>query len=260
MQSGNNAEKSEKENQIIRKGKEKMKQRKAKEKAGAKIIPFGNAELPEAAASESFGKKEDLDGLDMLIKKASGTPRQRQENIRFFVLAGMAILMLVLMILCTVLSIRNAGNGVQVIYPESQGEVSLDNGENAGKEIDADALAKKILDSVAFDVALEKLDDSVAEGMIQTTDGTKLQIYMGNGTNADELVIMTAVSEKNAETNQEYVEEHLKEMKKQFELYIPEQVKKIDNAVKIRTGCYVVVCITSDTETAKRTIESFMKA
>ena len=82
---------------------------------------------------------------------------------------------------------------------------------------------------------------------------------MGNGTYADSLIVMTAANESDAETDQKNVESYLEEMKKQFNDYIPEEVKKIENAVKVRCGCYVIVCITSDTDTAKKTIDSFIK-
>ncbi len=242
MQSEIKAEKLEKENRIVNEGKKKLKRKGREPETKAKIIPFG--------------KQEDTGALE---KKTEKTPRQKQESIRFYIVTGMAVCVLFITGFCTVQSVRNIKNGTQVIELQAPNEVVQKNEEGAGKVLDMDALAKKILDNVAFDVALEKLDDSVAEGMVQTTDGTKLQIYMGNGTNADELVLMTATSEKNAETNQQYVEAHLNEIKKQFQLYIPEQVKKIENAVKIRSGCYVAVCITSDTETAKRTIDTFMK-
>ena len=82
---------------------------------------------------------------------------------------------------------------------------------------------------------------------------------MGNGTYSDELVVMTALSEEDAKQNQKNAETHLSEMQKQFKDYIPKEAKKIDSAVKVRCGCYVVVCVTNDAETAKKTIDTFLK-
>lgn len=134
-----------------------------------------------------------------------------------------------------------------------------DNSKNAGKSIDVDALAQKILDNVAFEAELNKLDDSVAEGMVGMAEGTKLQIYMGNGTFADELLIMTSRDEASAKKNMEHVNAHLKETAATFRDYLPEEAKKVEDAVSIRCGCYVIVCITSDYETAEKTINSVIK-
>lgn len=134
-----------------------------------------------------------------------------------------------------------------------------DNSKNAGKTIDVDELIQKVLDHVAFEVELNKLDDTVAEGMVETTEGTRLQIYMGNGTFADELLVMTAKSETDAKKNKEYATTHLEETKSAFRAYLPKEAEKIENAVSIRCGCYVIVCVTSDYETAEQTINSMIK-
>lgn len=134
-----------------------------------------------------------------------------------------------------------------------------DNSENAGKTFDVDELIQKILDHVAFEVELNKLDDTVAEGMVETTEGTRLQIYMGNGTFADELLVMTAKNETDAKKNREYAAAHLEETKSAFRAYLPKEAEKIENAVSIRCGCYVIVCVTSDYETAEQTINSMIK-
>ena len=157
----------------------------------------------------------------------------------------------------TVRSINTAGQ-MNVATAEPIKKIE-DNSKNEGKKIDIDDLVKKVLDQVAFDAELNKLDDSVAEGMIETTEGTKLQIYMGNGTYADELLVMTAKSSADAKENQEYAAAHLQEAKTTFRDYIPKEAKKIENALNIRCGCYVIVCVTSDYETAEQVINSVIK-
>jgi len=134
-----------------------------------------------------------------------------------------------------------------------------DNSKNAGKTIDVDALIQKILDNVAFEAELNKLEDSVAEGMVETAEGTDMRIYMGNGTFADELLIMTATDETAAKINMTNAKAHLEETKKAFRDYLPEEAKKIEKAVCIRCGSYVFVCVTSDYETADKTINSMIK-
>ena len=126
-------------------------------------------------------------------------------------------------------------------------EKVYDNSKNAGKTLDVDASD------------LEKLDDSVANGMVKTATGTKLQIYLGNGTYADELIVMTGKSEKDARENQQHVRKHFEDMKKSFEDYLPNEAKKIDKAVIIRCGSYLIACVTSDYEKAKDVITKAIK-
>ena len=122
-----------------------------------------------------------------------------------------------------------------------------------------DALVQKVQKEVQFESDLEKLDDSVANGMVKTATGTKLQIYLGNGTYADELIVMTGKSEKDARENQQHVRKHFEDMKKSFEDYLPNEAKKIDKAVIIRCGSYLIACVTSDYEKAKDVITKAIK-
>ena len=133
-------------------------------------------------------------------------------------------------------------------------EKVYDNSKNAGKTLDVDALVQKVQKEVQFESDLEKLDDSVANGMVKTATGTKLQIYLGNGTYADELIVMTGKSEKDARENQQF-----EDMKKSFEDYLPNEAKKIDKAVIIRCGSYLIACVTSDYEKAKDVITKVIK-
>ena len=122
--------------------------------------------------------------------------------------------------------------------------------QNVGKDLDVDALVRDLLGKVIFDTELKKLDDTVAEGMITAESGTKLQVYM------DEIVIMTAKNEADAKKNQENAKTHLEEMKTMFQDYIPKEAKKIEDAISIQSGNYVIVCITSDVNTADKIIKS----
>lgn len=207
------------------------------------------------------GKREEKK-IMARMGKTERTPRQRQEGIRLVCAVLMAACVLFTMgwgICQMVKNINTAGQYPYVNLNSPENEVVVNNSENAGKKIDTEKLAQKVLDRVSFDVELEKLEDSVAEAMITVAEGTSLQVYMGNGTHADELVIMTAMSEEDAKVNQTNAETHLAEMRKQFAEYLPEEVKKLDQAVQIRTGSYVIVCVTADADTAKKTIDAFLK-
>lgn len=184
---------------------------------------------------------------------------EKQASYRFYACILMAVFVIFVMGwgICQLVRAINTGEEQKILV--QPGEQVVDNSANAGKTIDVDKLVDTVLDSVDFEAELNLLDDSVASGMIETAEGTDLRVYMGNGTYADELVVMTALSEKDAQQNQKNAEAHLAEMQKQFNDYLPREAKKIDNAIQVRCGCYVVICVTNDTETASKKIDGFMK-
>lgn len=174
--------------------------------------------------------------------------REKKDNRRFLATAVMAVF---------VILVSGWGGLMQVSQLEGESsprESAVPQATASGNTVDIEALTKHLLEETEFDTKLERLEDSVAEGMVETEKGSKLELYMGSGTSSDELVVITAPDETAAENNQKAVETHFKEMKKSFEDYIPEQAKKIENAVIIRCGCYVVACVTKDADTAREMI------
>ena len=169
----------------------------------------------------------------------------------------MFVMVIVIFILGSIQLFRDIAK--QNTSNKAKTEKVYDNSKNAGKTLDVDALVQKVQKEVQFESDLEKLDDSVANGMVKTATGTKLQIYLGNGTYADELIVMTGKSEKDARENQKHVRKHFKDMKKSFEDYLPNEAKKIDKAVIIRCGSYLIACVTSDYEKAKDVITKAIK-
>ena len=200
------------------------------------------------------------------------------ERYRFPIVAGMCVFVLFVMIWSFTQTVKGINlekdNPVSAMEDQAQdkdsqkdedGQADNDNTEEpkeevkSGKEINMEALAKKLIKEVGFETKLAKLDDSVASGMIAAADGTELKIYMGNGSSADELILMKAESESAAQDNMKSAEEHLKEMQKSMEGYLPEQAKKIDNAVKVQSGTYVFICVAADTAKAKKIINNAVK-
>lgn len=133
------------------------------------------------------------------------------------------------------------------------------NTERAKETVDLKKVAKNIISEVSFASELKLQEDSVAGGMVDLAPNSSMQIYMGNGTYADELILIEADSEDNAKTNLENVTKHLREIKNSFQDYLPEEAKKVEDAVNIRYGKYVVACVTKDSENAKKVMDKQMK-
>ena len=204
------------------------------------------------------------------------TQAAAMERYRFPIVAAMCVFVLIVMVWSFAQTVKginlgndNTTNMTDVIEPEKDTQDDEGQAESteqpkedkvkSGKDIDMEALAKKLIKEVGFEKKLTKIDDSVASGMVAVADGTELKIYMGNGSSADELILMKAGSESAAKDNMKSAEAHLKEVQESMEGYLPEQAKKIDSAVKVQSGPYVFICVTSDTDKAKKIMNNAVK-
>lgn len=230
-----------------------MEQNKTKKLTNKAIAQKGMFDEEKAGAEK---KKP----ANIPVTKAESIKRVRPD-LRLFVLFVMGLFIVTIFGWGICQSVKDINTKDKIMeYRGTEGIKKVeDNSQKAGEAIDVEALVKKIQDKVIFEAELNKLGTSVAEGMVETAEGTKLQIYVGNGTYADELIIMTAKNENDAKRNQESVKTHLLETKKAFQDYLPEEAKKIEKAVSIRCGCYVIVCVTADYETAEKTINAFIQ-
>lgn len=130
----------------------------------------------------------------------------------------------------------------------------------AGDVLDTDVLAQTVLKEVSFDTKLAKADDTVTQSMVTAqSEDTKVSLYMGEGTCADELMILEAADEEHAKDEVATVQSHLGAMQQSFQDYLPKEAKKIDDAVILQKGKYIIACVTADAANAKKVIEEQLK-
>ena len=196
---------------------------------------------------------------------------EKYEN-RLYILYVMMIAVLAITVWGAVVTIKDMQN-VNINQPQDTKDRAADKDrDNSSSEVDdvvddtqsesvdMEQLAQEIIKGVSFETELSVIDNAVAEGMVELSQQSKMVLYMGSGSYSDELLLITSPDETAAEKDQDAVEEHLKDMRTSFESYIPEQAKKISDAVIIRSGCYVVACVTDDSENAKKIILSALDA
>lgn len=149
----------------------------------------------------------------------------------------------------------------QSVQPEKPSESEAEPHATAsGASVDIGDLTLRLLKEVDYETTLELMDSALADGMVDIAKDSVMELYMGEGTSADELLVIKSVSEAEAKKDQSAVEQHLKEMKKSFENYLPEQADKVGQAVIVRCGCYVLACVSSDAEHAQDIIvEAFQQ-
>ena len=127
--------------------------------------------------------------------------------------------------------------------------------ENVTPEELGDTLIKQI----SFDTELSAMDAEVSETMVGTqSKDTEVILYMGEGTCADELLVLRAADEDSAKAELDSVQQHLGEMQTSFEDYLPKEAKKIEDAVIVQAGNYVIACVTKDSENAQKAIDQIV--
>ena len=127
---------------------------------------------------------------------------------------------------------------------------------NGDKEISVDtkALAADIVAKVKFVATMNEIDSELLDINYTVEEGTTGVSYKAGGQVADEVTIFTAKDEESAKKMLDNVKEYIDEQKDIFVSYAPAEVAKLEKAIAIQKGKYVVFCVTADVENAKTII------
>ncbi len=116
----------------------------------------------------------------------------------------------------------------------------------AGKgKADTKKLAEKILKSIKFADELVQVADSIviSNYKIDPSKVCSAALLLGGGATAEEIAVFEAVNETEAKKLEELAKERIERRKKDFENYIPAELKKLNSPVIVRNGNIVAVCI-----------------
>jgi hypothetical protein len=127
------------------------------------------------------------------------------------------------------------------------------------KTIDAAALAETLTTDISYDDELELVDDDDVSMYIDLPDGVESVMYMGSGSTAEEVAVFTAADSDTAAETLESVQSYLDDQADSFEDYLPEEAKRVGNAVLEQKGNYVILCVSGESDTAKDLIEEAFK-
>ncbi|BBF44988.1 hypothetical protein lbkm_3728 [Lachnospiraceae bacterium KM106-2] len=114
---------------------------------------------------------------------------------------------------------------------------------------DVKNLAKEILDQGKFSDDMMLLDSDVYDAQFPDIDTTKVAkgaIYVSSGAATDEIIVLEAKSENDAKALEDAVMSSIEYQIDSNKDYLPKQVKKLQNPIKVVSGKYVIVCVTDD--------------
>lgn len=127
------------------------------------------------------------------------------------------------------------------------------------KTIDAAELAKSLASEITYDDTLEELDADEIAMYVEVPDDVSAVMYMGSGSTAEEVAVFTAPDEDTAKTMLGNVQSFLDDQAESFQDYVPEETKRVGNAVLEQKGNYVILCVSGDSDSAKKVIEEAFK-
>ena len=127
------------------------------------------------------------------------------------------------------------------------------------KTIDAQALAKSLATEIKYDDTLKELTADEISMLVDLPEDVDSVMYAGSGSTAEEVGVFTAKDSNQAKETMEDVQKYLDDQADSFQDYVPEETKRIGNAVLEQKNQYVVLCVSGDSDQAKEIIEKAFK-
>lgn len=132
-------------------------------------------------------------------------------------------------------------------------------GSSSPVSVDTAALTTSLTSDISYDNELSELSEDDITNYVTVEDGVKGVMYMSSGSTAEEVAVFTAPDEAAASTMKNNVQEFLNDQKTSFEDYIPEEAQRIDDAVLVVKGNYVILCVSGDSDKAQEIIDNAFK-
>ena len=133
-------------------------------------------------------------------------------------------------------------------------------GSKAGENIiDAQALADDLVNKVTYTDELNEIDSEMAGELYQIGTAENAYVYVSSGATAEEVAVFEFADTEAAEEAAKAADTRIQEQKDSFATYIPEEVDKLEHAILEQDGCYLVVCVTDDSDTANSIIDEYLK-
>ena len=119
-------------------------------------------------------------------------------------------------------------------------------GADKAKPIDTAALAGQLVEAASFGEPMNALDSAVALGLYGAGEGVTVTAYAGTGATAEEAAVFDCGSAEAAEALKASLEQRNEVRISQYADYDPEEVPKLENALIISGGQYVVLLVAQD--------------
>jgi len=122
-------------------------------------------------------------------------------------------------------------------------------------------LASDLRDSLTFQDNIAEIEPEMACTLygIKESDVEDTVVYISGGATAEEIAVVKAADKDAAKAVQNALEDRVKAQEKSYKDYNPGELDKLGKAVLSKAGNYVVLCISSDSDAAKKIISEYIK-
>ena len=128
-------------------------------------------------------------------------------------------------------------------------------GDKASATVDAEGLGKALAERVQFDTTVSAIDPG---NYLDLPQGCSAMAFMSDGSTMEEIFVVSCKDKTDASAVKIAMQELLDSQKQEAERYQPEEAERLGNAVFGTYGTCVVLCVTSDTDTANAVIKEYV--
>lgn len=121
-------------------------------------------------------------------------------------------------------------------------------------EINVEALAESLATEITYTGEMELIPEDEIDWYLDVEEGVTGVMYMVSGVSCEEVAVFEAPDEATATAMVENIEEQLADLEDQSAPYDPKVSKRMEDAVLEQSGCYVILCVSDDSETAKEIV------
>ena len=125
--------------------------------------------------------------------------------------------------------------------------------------VNAQGLAQALLEKTSFDAELTAVPNEELGYYFQLPEKCDAAAYMSSGSTAEEVFVIQCKSGDDAAALRASMQEFLDSQKTEMERYLPAEVDRINSAIFETYGTCVVLCVSSDTDTARSVIKEYVK-
>ena len=125
-------------------------------------------------------------------------------------------------------------------------------------KIDINKLAEGMTQNIKFKDELNETDVDTIKMLYNIDNAISQKVYISSGATAEEIAIFEFENKNDLNNALGNANKRIEEQKESFKNYVPEELKKLDNAIITKKGNYLIICITDD-ENAQTIIENYTK-
>ena len=127
-------------------------------------------------------------------------------------------------------------------------------------EVDAAALAQKLVGGLQFRDEMAQIDGAIAQQRYGVDETIEVTMYRGSGATAEEVTVLKAADEEGAQQALAAANKHIEDQIAMFENYIPAEVKILNTAIVQQRGNAVVLVVADDPAAAQEILDEYFKS